>query len=238
MRIPPTLLCISVLLFSSCNIVCVQGDGNIVTENRDETGFSGVNNSLSATVYLKQGKDYAVRVDADKNIQEMIRTSVEGGNLVIEMQDNSCISNTSITIYVTTPKVKELRVSGSGEIIAQENISARSLDLHVSGSGEIKLDDVEAKKVESSISGSGELHLSGEEIAKTMAIDISGSGEVHAFGFRAKKVTADISGSGEAELNPLDELNATVSGSGDIYYRKKPKSFNTSISGSGSVSKK
>ncbi len=230
---------------------CINGKGDIVSENRALSGFTEINSEIEATVYITQGAEFDLRIEAQQNILDNIETDVSGNAL--EIHADHCMNNSEqIKIYVTLPVVTALDLSGSGAIIIQNKLNSPSLDLNVSGSGEITgLDSLITGSInldisgsgniqviantpilDASISGSGNLNLSG--VGSTLNIDISGSGNYNGFYFTILTADIKVSGSGKVETNVASTLDVDISGSGDIYYKGTP-AVTAEISGSGQL---
>ncbi len=124
-------------------------------------------------------------------------------------------------------------VQGSGNV----DVKGRSQNLknQVEGSGDVDLTIVVANQAEFDISGSGEIKVNGK--AQTVQASISGSGTLVADRLEADKCTLHVSGSGDAQVNVKSQLDANVSGSGDITYRGNPVQVSTHSSGSGDITK-
>jgi len=61
----------------------ISGNGNVIEESRDVSGFNGVHVSSGIDVYLTEGKDFELRVEADENLMEVILTELKDDMLVI-----------------------------------------------------------------------------------------------------------------------------------------------------------
>ena len=56
---------------TSClGIICVNGNGVLASEERTETGFSGIDNSTSANVKYTLSDNYSIVVEADEKYNE------------------------------------------------------------------------------------------------------------------------------------------------------------------------
>jgi|GEM_PF-6157692 len=81
------LLTFVILILSGCYIdfldKTIYGQGPVVTEERDISGFNGIKVSSGIDVYLKQGNSEKVRVVADENLHDVIETEVMNGILHI-----------------------------------------------------------------------------------------------------------------------------------------------------------
>ncbi|MCS6973998.1 MAG: DUF2807 domain-containing protein [Cyclobacteriaceae bacterium] len=164
------------------------------------------------------------------------------------------VSGSGEMLVMTRVKANNLnlKVSGSGSLKVEAD--AGDVTAHVSGSGDITLRG-NLKNVKSSVSGSGKINLqadvaglatfdisgSGDALAQGSANEveaqISGSGKVLAAGLATKSCKVRISGSGSVEINVSDELDATISGSGDVRYTGNPSRLNVHSSGSGKIRK-
>jgi hypothetical protein len=200
-------------------------------ETRDVPDFSGVALGIPADLYLSQGSPHEVIIKASEDDLAKIETEVKNGLLKIKTESWRTRFR-DVEIWVTTPDVNALHMSGSGKIMSETSIRSEELDLRVSGSGKIKVDELAGDEIEASISGSGNVYLAGT--AEEMEISISGSGSCHAADLSVKECDARISGSGSCKIDATEELNAAISGSGRITYFGKPV-VDASVSGSGRV---
>ena len=67
-----TIAFLSVTLFSSCRYVTgkrIKGNGNVITQVRTFSGFTGVDVSSAIHLYLKQNSAFSVKGEADDNLQ-------------------------------------------------------------------------------------------------------------------------------------------------------------------------
>lgn len=246
----------SILLFLSLIIVSAFTFAQ-KKETRNVGEFSKLSYGVPGTLYLTQGNENSVVIEADAETLKDISTEVRGNKLVIKDNNNSWrgwSSSKKATIYVTMKNIDGISVSGSGNLIAKNKINAADLTLSVSGSGDLTADievrntlDASAsgsgdmmirgicKNLDSSISGSGRINAK-LRINEDAKMTISGSGKIEAEG-TSKSVTARISGSGSVRAADLetDNCKVTISGSGSVQINVKT-ALDASISGSGSVS--
>lgn len=244
------LFAAALLIMAGCNksLIRVKGNGNVSEETRSLSGFNKVINEGSFEVYIIQDSVSEVRIEAESNLISHIRTSVNGSTLTIDTRDN-LKSTKPIKLFVKTPNIESVKLSGSG-IIDLGDVYSSMMDVELSGSGEIygSVDadhvvvsingsgtanmGVFCTNIETYISGSGDLYFAGA--GETAHFNISGSGSVRAYEFPLQNCYADISGSGDMFVNVSDLLDVDISGSGSIHYIGTPQ-ISTNISGSGSV---
>lgn len=221
-----------VSVFTSCEKVV--GEGPVVTETRNRGGFSGVDLRVSGNVYYTQDADYKLEVRAQQNVLDVLETYVSDNKLVIKYENDVHVRrHEDITIYVSAPDLNSLRVSGSGNITSTGPINANSLEMDVSGSGNIAITDLITNYVEANISGSGNIKVQGGTVTEEK-LKISGSGNIDMSGVAAKTANTTTSGSGDTRIHVSERLNVTISGSGSVYYTGQPV-INVNISGSGRV---
>lgn len=227
-----------VLLSASCRFIGakrVRGNGNMQTENRSTSSFSGVESHGSFDVYVSVGSQTSVKIEAEENLLSFIETYVDGNVLKIKSKDGFWLApQRSIRVFVTAPAYSRICSYGSGDIVGETKITGtEKLDLGVTGSADIKL-EVDAPEVEAEITGSGNIDLKGQ--TKRLESQIAGSGDIHAIDLQSEESRVKIMGSGNAEVYASVKLDVSISGSGDVRY-KGGAQVNTNIAGSGNVQK-
>ena len=233
-----TLLILAVALLGSCKkggVFCYKENGDIVKETREVTNFTEIALATQGNVYVTQGSEYRVEVESSQNIIDIIKTDVKGSTLVIDKKKGKCISgDPTLNFYITAPNINALDISGSGTIYADGLINTNSMDLKISGSGDIELDSLECSDLDMKISGSGSMEIDGVGTMSTQDVAISGSGSINAYNAPVNDSDVKISGSGSAYIHVLQTLDVEISGSGSVIYMGNP-TVSSDISGSGSV---
>lgn len=209
-------------------------------ETRNVEPFTEISLRLGAKVHLEQGNKQTLEIVAKASTLEQIITEVKEGKLIIRFPNKNLFWNDfrpgEITIHITIPQINELAVTGSGDIIADDEIKAKFIDLMVSGSGNINLSELSAERVKTTISGSGNIVLAGDTPAQDLSITISGSGNFKGLDYTAEDVSVKVSGSGNAGIEARNNLYIRLVGSGNISYKGNP-SIDQSTTGSGTVKK-
>ena len=226
-----SILILFVFVFSGIRV-------NADEQERNVDSFSEISLRVSGNLYLTQGDKQHVEIVAKASVLDEIITEVKDRKLIIRFPNKNYFwknfESGKITIYVTVPEIDALSVSGSGDIIAEDAINTRILDMAVSGSGDIKLSELKADRVKVAVSGSGDVMIKGKETATDLSVAISGSGNLRAIDFPAEDVVVKVSGSGNCSVHAQSKLTIRVAGSGDVVYRGHPQ-IDKSVVGSGSV---
>ncbi len=208
----------------------VNGSGNVITEGRVLDAFSRIEVEGDANVFISQGNDQTVEVEADDNIVAIITTRVRGDELEISSSQNYRSSN-PVNVYITIPTVESLHIDGSGDVFGETSLAGDELELEIQGSGDMDLEIFYSQlTVESN--GSGDFQMFGE--VDDQNIRISGSGNYQARDLDSKNCDIRISGSGDAAVAASEFLKAEIRGSGNIVYYGSPQ-VDSSVSGSGNI---
>jgi hypothetical protein len=225
-------------------------------EARTVPQFHSISFGIPGVLYLKQGDVQSLQLEGDKDDLNDIETEVVNGQLRIKVEDHRWFDwkfRNDVNVYITVPKIDEVSLGGSGKVVGDTRIQSDDLRLSVSGSGNMELDvvsdglkldvsgsgkmdlKVNASSVDQHISGSGGITLSGN--AKSADLDISGSGRLDASGLDVGSYHISISGSGKCDISVRDAIEASISGSGSVYYKGSPDRVISKVSGSGKVRK-
>ncbi len=229
---------LSVFTFSSCITVedgsgfgrCTHGTGDLVTETFNLDDFSRIELDIAADVYLTMGEEQKVKVEGRQNIIDEL--NIEVVNHTWDISSDKCLRNIgNMKIFITLTEVDLLKITDSGNIRSENELSVDDLDLMISGSGDFDL-ALNANRIDCKVSGSGDVSLSGE--TTDLGYSVTGSGDLDAFGMKAQNVDVKISGSGDANVWAEQYLKIRISGSGDVHYIGHPE-LEINITGSGTV---
>ncbi len=191
----------------------VRGSGNVTSETRPVTGFTGVELASSGQVIVSLGDSESVVVEADDNLLPYIQTTIRNGVLVIGAKPLTSISMTS-PVHVT---------------IIMKSLNKAS----VTGSGDMTIDGAAAQDMTFSLPGSGTITAAGT--ADSVTITLKGSGDIRCGDLQAKSANVKINGSGNVTVFASENLTASIFGSGNIQYLSGPTNINKSVTGSGNI---
>jgi hypothetical protein len=150
-------------------------------------------------------------VRADDNLIGHVRTDVRDGVLVVS-ERGSFATSFPLAVEVTVPNLDSARLLGSGAI---------------------SVDGVHARRFTAELPGSGMLTVSGT--ADELDASLAGSGNMQLGDLTARFVTATVAGSGRLEVHATHALDASIPGSGGIFYSGRPKTLKQTVSGSGTI---
>lgn len=225
---------------AGCDVLdhSIKGSGKIESESREAAPFTGVFINGSADVTVTYGVEQSVTVTTDDNLLPIITTEVSNGVLVIDSKEPYS-STHGVKVDVSVPKLESIGIDGSGDVRVEnaplENVPVANFIIDIDGSGNVEVPALNASATRVGIDGSGDVRLKGT--GAELHAEIDGSGNIDAEGFQTLRCTAIVGGSGDIRVNATESLDATVSGSGNIYYGGNPPTVKSDVSGSGDVIK-
>ncbi|MGH2642755.1 MAG: GIN domain-containing protein [Chitinophagaceae bacterium] len=205
------------ILMVACNKDRITGSGDIISQNRDVSGFSGIVTNGSTPAFITIGTGFSVAVKGYQNLLPLFEINVSNRVLQAGFKNNVNVHNNNTQLYVTLPALNYIQTNGNGDMTITGAVTGMDqLKAVIAGSANITIENGNADNFEGNITGKG---------------NISG------LGFQCKNASLSITGNGNMEISVSDSLNVTISGMGNIYYQGNPVVI-THISGKGQVIKK
>ncbi|WP_040254656.1 head GIN domain-containing protein [Psychroserpens mesophilus] len=227
------LFCIT---FSYAGDKNIRGNGNMTTITRSTSNYDGIACAGQFDYVLVAGTEGTITIEGEENLLDYIITEVKDNRLVIKTQNHINLkpsNNKTIKIRIPFKEISSVSLSGSGDLWNEDIIAANNLKVALAGSGDIVL-HIQATTTEGKVAGSGDLTLKGS--TNKLEAKVAGSGDFHGFDLQSNHTDVAVAGSGDAEVVCNESLRARVAGSGDIEYRGNPKTEDTKVAGSGSIS--
>lgn len=235
------VIILSVVLIAglnSCNYFGgkrIRGNGNVISQQREHSGFTAVDVSSAIHLYVKQDSVFSVKVETDENLQEYVRIGTDDGTLYIREEDNTNLDATGkINVYVSAPAFQHLEASGASEIHGENMLTSdKTITLLVTGASGAEL-HLKAPAVSGEMTGASKLRLSGQ--TKDLSIEGTGASHARCFDLLSENATVDLSGASDAEIFASVKLDADASGASGVKYKGEP-AVTQRVSGAASVRK-
>ncbi|MBN2213016.1 MAG: DUF2807 domain-containing protein [Bacteroidales bacterium] len=212
----------------------VTGNGHVTEETRHADGFHSLKVSSGIDVFISRSDEEFLRVEADENLLEHIRTEVTDNKLKIYTDVNIRMAR-SKKVYLGYKELKSIHISSAGDVEGENTLQTDNLELRLSSAGELKL-DVIADEIDLEISSSGNATLSGR--TGYMHAGLSSAGNLNAFGLEASRAEVSVSSAGDARVYVTDEARFRCSSAGDIVYKGDPEIVDMHTSSAGNIRKK
>ena len=235
------------------NVRNIKGNGVYQEQDRGRMDFNVVDTRGAIDVIIADVQDATIKISGDENLIDSIQTYVENGVLKVYFKNNLNYSS-AIGLKVTVPnngKIKEIKTSGSSNIIAEGTIVTDNFNIKSSGSssfrGSIKADrchfrlsgssdfngNIEVEVIEVDCSGSSRFNLKGK--ADVCKISASGSCNFKGYDLTVNKLDCSTSGSSNIQITCNEEIKVSASGASNIYYRGDAKVVSKHTSGASGI---
>jgi hypothetical protein len=194
---------------------CQPADtGPVSTEDRPVGAFQAIHFEGAAQLDILVGPAPSLSITGSQKSRAAFTAQVDGDKLILDSH-NTLWQPTSgkVTVRVTVPQLRALKVSGAGEITVN-GISGDSLDVLFEGAA--------------SLEATGKVG--------TLAVQMNGAGKMDLSRLEAQSATVTANGAGSIDVNSTASLDATVNGVGSINYSGTPAKVTTAINGVGSIS--
>lgn len=175
--------------------------GNVQTQTRDVRGFDAVEFAGAGQLTVQQGGTESLQISADEDVLSDLTSEMIGTTLRLGVRDGTSIpDNAKISYSVTAKTVKQLALSGAG-------------DVTVTG--------VDGAELSVTHGGAGRITTSGR-VTRT-AVYLTGVGSYDGRNLAAQDADVTLSGTGEAVVNAAGTLQAHLTGIGSIRYVGDPE---------------
>lgn len=221
------------LTLASCNCdkdrtVC--GKGPDVSETRTIADVSRLNISQNTEVYLTQGTTPELRLEAPRNVLDVLKTETVGGELRVGVPNDVRLKlEHPVRVYVTVPALTALSGSGTTHFKGSTSWNVADLALTLSGASTADLGLTATGTLRTDASGASRVTLrgtAGQQIAR-----LSGASALDAFSLTHTGADVDASGASQARLTVSGALSVRASGASEVFYQGSPAITVHDISG-------
>ncbi len=229
---------ILVATLTSChydlNIGQVNGDGNVVTEERNvNQDFDQVRGTRGLDVYLTEGNENKIVVEADENLLDLIETKISNGKLTITSSKNIGRAKAK-KIHVTYVKLNNIEASSGADVIGNSVIKSETLTLDSSSGADLEV-EVFSKELYAETSSGADIEVSGK--SSILYANASSGSDLDAKKLEVNNCNAKASSGANITVTVNNKLNAKASSGGDVKYYGDPVSVSKKDGSSGSIRK-
>jgi hypothetical protein len=227
-----TILTLLVILLAACGASYVRGSGNVITEQREVSGFNGINMAGYGEVIITQGDTESLTIETDENLMQYIQTEVRNNTLYIEFTDKIIPDpSLSITFNLSVTNLESLELAGAGSFDIK-SLETPSLGILFDGAGNIKLGSLSADELTVQLNGAGSINAAGE--VGNQDVTISGAGRYSTPDLKSSQADVLVEGLGQVEIWVTDTLTVNIEGAGSVNYYGSP-SVTQNVEGAGSI---
>ncbi|WP_346856206.1 head GIN domain-containing protein [uncultured Draconibacterium sp.] len=218
-----------------------MGISTAIAGNSDETqirkveNFNAIKVSTGIDLYLTMGTSEEVKIVADDDIIDDLKTEVKDGTLHIYVKQNNWFNwggNKTRKAYVTVTELVALHASSGSDVRSENTIKGTSLEVKASSGSDVVL-DVFYKNLSVDTSSGSDAKISGR--VKTLEAESSSGSDIKAEGLEAQIGKLKASSGSDITVTVTDELYARASSGSDIKYYGNPQIRDTDESSGGDV---
>lgn len=222
-------------------LVAVFGLNTTIAGNSDQTEIRKVKNykaikvSTGIDLYLTMGETEEVKIVADDDIIDQLKTEVKNGTLHIYVKQNNWFNwggNKTRKAYVTVTSLEAISASSGSDVRSENTLKGENLKVKASSGSDVEI-DVFYKNLWVDTSSGSDAKVSGK--VKTIEAESSSGSSIKAQNLESKICKARASSGSDIYINVTDELYAKASSGADIKYTGNPKVRDTDESSGGDV---
>ena len=211
-------------------------------EVRAMAPINAISNNGPLNVIYVESEESKVIVEGTKDLFCRVQTQYKEGTVSISL-DAGTYRDLWLQVVVYAPKLMSIKCMGEGDVTAlkvnctNDEMSVRvmgsatvrideltcedDLDLHITGSGDVKTKKISCQKLDVNVTGSGDVKAE-QATCGAVEVTVSGSGGVQFSNIEGKDASLSVAGSGcIAGSVACSVLEQKTTGSGSVLLKKK-----------------
>lgn len=201
-----------------------------VTETREVAEFDRILVKGVGKIFVQQGGEQAVTVEADDQFIKRITTEVQDRKLIFDVGRDwlerivqpamEFLHSREIILRVSLRELKGLEIQGACDLEAKD-VRTDDFDLKMSGASNVKVLGLDANRLDAEMPGAGKMEITGKCDAQT--VTVTGAGQYDASHLETKNTKVALTGVGNAVVWAKENLEVSVTGVGSIEYYGNPR---------------
>lgn len=224
------------ILVAATSISSTFAGNSDETEIRKLKDFNAIKVSAGIDLYLTMGETEKVKIVADDDIIDDLKTEVKDGTLHIYMKQNNWFNwnsgNKTRKAYVTVKQLEMIKASSGADVRSENTLKGDRLKVQASSGSDVEI-DVFYKNLSVDTSSGSDAKLSGK--VKNFEAEASSGSGIKAQDLESKICKARASSGSDISITVTDEIYAKASSGGDIKYSGNPQLRDTDESSGGDV---
>lgn len=212
----------------------VRGNGHVIKQTREVQSFNGISASSGVNVYLFQGDENKVVVEADENLQECVIVRVDGSTLKCYI-DCDIRKSKVLNVYVNFTELNKIEASSGADVYGETLIITDQLRLNASSAADIKLETI-VGNVNAKASSGANILLKGK--AGNLNANASSGSNINAKGLVANTCELNASSGSDIIATVTESIDAKASSGSDIVFYGNPQRQNINASSGADIKRK
>ncbi len=209
-----------------------DGNGNVITEDRPiKNNFDEIKISQGLDLYITQSDETTLIVEADENLQDLIKTEVADGVLKIYSTENIRRAS-SKKVMLSVKTISAIKATSGSDVYSENTIEVSNLELTSTSGADIKL-DVKTETLDCTSTSGSDIKLSGT--TKTFIASATSGSDINASKLQAETSNVRATSGADISVNTSKALTAKATSGGDIRYSGNPEKISKSDTSAGRV---
>jgi hypothetical protein len=207
----------------------VQGDGNVVEQQRGASDFTRVIIRGNFQVYYSQSDNTELTVIADSNLHDHIRTEIKGDELVISTRQ-PIRSRNDLRINISNPYLTFVEASAAAGFFSSYPLELQNLRLNCNAGARMDVSG-NFESLHVTQNAGAKVKLAGT--AQNLEVTSNAGGTVDAMELESNFARVEANAGASISVNAA-EIEASANAGGSIRYSGDPsfRSMNTNAGGS------
>jgi hypothetical protein len=224
-------LAVLVLGMGSCDNETLEASEQISERTYAYSDFSGVSVTSAFKVFItfSTSEEENVVIRSNENLQDKIVVEQQGGVLNFDLEKNTGIrGDVVLNVYITTPNLNLLNVSGVSEVVFENKLLAQSLEMNVSDSGNV-FGELEVESMRLNLRGTSDVSLYGR--VDTLQAKLDTSSDLKDYDLQVDNLEIELQGLSETYITVNGTLHVDASGTSRLNYKGDPAVVQQTLSG-------
>lgn len=216
--------------FLSC-IYGIKGNGKVIKSERQVVDIKSISVSNGIDLILTQDSLEKLSVEADENLQKIIKTEVTDGELKIYTSEQIYRAK-SMKVLLTMKSINSLKVSSGADVHCGSTLDLKFIKVSASSGAEIKL-TISCSEIQAKTSSGSDISLTGK--SNKLIIHSSSGSEVDAEMLYTESCSVEASSGSHVKVSVTKKIEAHASSGSDIHVTGNPTERDIEKSSGGSV---
>ena len=188
----------AIILLGEWQPTNIVGSGNLVTQQKDFSGFSAIQVSSGFKVEISKSSFYSISITADDNIIDYIQVLKTGNTLHLGLQMGS-YQSTTLQVEIELPELNSLELSGGTSGTTEGFSSSEPFVVELSGASKLEMQDINVGDFQVELSGASRLTAEGS--GNDLLLIVSGASNLDLTNFPVTDTNLSLSGASKAAIN-------------------------------------
>jgi hypothetical protein len=194
----------------------------VITEDRAVSDFNRVSLTGAGQVFITQGDEESLTVQAERDIMPYIKTQVRDRMLILGFTDEANTPGFQVTgpikFYLNIKEIAGLEISGIGDVHVP-SLDTNRLEIAVGIGGNVNIGSLTAGELMVRLAGRASVEVAGQVVDQNLFL---AGGDYRGGELESQTTYAEVKSIGNATVWATDALDVWISGGGSVEYYGSP----------------